>query len=250
MAGSPRFVIRCGPRVPAADPVLEQGDQSPRQVQGETRKRHHERPLQELEHRLPPSALVADGDLPAQRGAYRGHPSLPRPVVTREMLTDPFIIFLGGRWVRRGTHDVVASVAGLRSATIRPVSSPAAYWQRWHPGSPPGRVPYVIRGRGRSRLPAGDLPWEEGDFFALPAGSRAEHHAETDAAFYWIHDEPLLRYLGAKAGEERFKPTLYPRQRALAMLAEVERTRRRPSGAASASSWPTGTSTRPGPSPT
>ena len=60
-------------------------------------------------------------------------------------------------------------------------------------------VYYVIRGRGRSRLPQGELPWQEGDFFALPAGSRAEHHAETDAAFYWIHDEPLLRYLGVKA---------------------------------------------------
>jgi len=83
-------------------------------------------------------------------------------------------------------------------------------------------VYYVIRGRGRSRLGGGDLPWQEGDFFALPAGSRAEHHAETDAAFYWVHDEPLLRYLGVKADAPRFEPTLYPREQALAVLHEIE----------------------------
>ena len=84
-------------------------------------------------------------------------------------------------------------------------------------------VYYVIRGRGRSRLPQGELPWQEGDFFALPAGSRAEHHAETDAAFYWIHDEPLLRYLGVKADAPRFEPTLYPHEQAAAKLTEVEK---------------------------
>ena len=67
------------------------------------------------------------------------------------------------------------------------------------------------------------MPWQEGDFFALPAGSRAEHYAETDSAFYWVHDEPLLRYLGVKADAPRFEPTLYPREQAAAMLAEVEK---------------------------
>lgn len=33
-------------------------------------------------------------------------------------------------------------------------------------------VYYVIRGRGRSRLPDGDLAWQEGDFFALPSRVR------------------------------------------------------------------------------
>jgi gentisate 1,2-dioxygenase len=84
-------------------------------------------------------------------------------------------------------------------------------------------VYYVIRGRGRTRLPQGDLPWKEGDFFALPAGSRAEHHADADAAFYWIHDEPLLRYLGVRADAPRFEPTLYPREEAVAVLEEVEK---------------------------
>jgi gentisate 1,2-dioxygenase len=83
-------------------------------------------------------------------------------------------------------------------------------------------VYYVIRGHGRTRLADGELPWQEGDFFALPAGSHAEHQADDEAAFYWVHDEPLLRYLGATAGEPRFAPTLYPRERAMAMLEQVE----------------------------
>ena len=81
----------------------------------------------------------------------------------------------------------------------------------------------MIRGQGLSRLRSGDLPWQEGDFFALPGGSRAEHHAVADTAFYWVHDEPLLRYLGVKPDAPRFEPTLYPREQALAMLAAVEK---------------------------
>jgi gentisate 1,2-dioxygenase len=84
-------------------------------------------------------------------------------------------------------------------------------------------VYYVIRGRGRTHLPQGELHWKEGDFFALPAGGRAEHHADADAAFYWVHDEPLLRYLGVKADAPRFEPTLYPSEKAVAMLEEVEK---------------------------
>ena len=84
-------------------------------------------------------------------------------------------------------------------------------------------VYYVIRGRGRTRLAGGDLPWKQGDFFALPAGSRAEHFADEDSAFYWVHDAPLLTYLGARPGEPRFEPTLYPSEEAVAQLREVEK---------------------------
>jgi len=35
------------------------------------------------------------------------------------------------------------------------------------------------------------------------------HQAESDSAFYWVHDEPLLRYLGATVSEAKFEPTLY-----------------------------------------
>ena len=74
---------------------------------------------------------------------------------------------------------------------------------------------FVMRGSGRTQLagragPAGaDIPWEAGDLFTLPAGSPARHEATADAALYWVHDEPLLRYLGAEATERRFEPTLH-----------------------------------------
>jgi gentisate 1,2-dioxygenase len=84
-------------------------------------------------------------------------------------------------------------------------------------------VYYVIRGQGRTHLAEGDISWEEGDFMALPGGSRARHDAETDAAFYWVHDAPLLRYLGVKPSTPRFEPTLYPHEEAVAELEEVAR---------------------------
>jgi gentisate 1,2-dioxygenase len=82
---------------------------------------------------------------------------------------------------------------------------------------------YVIRGRGRSAIHGESLAWEQGDFFALPSGSTAVHHADEESAFYWVHDEPLLRYLGARADTPRFRPTLYPKQRAVIELEKVEK---------------------------
>jgi gentisate 1,2-dioxygenase len=72
---------------------------------------------------------------------------------------------------------------------------------------------YVIRGNGWTRINGCMLPWELGDIFLLPARTEGRHHAESDAALYWVHDWPLLRYLGANAATARFRATLYPRER-------------------------------------
>jgi gentisate 1,2-dioxygenase len=37
------------------------------------------------------------------------------------------------------------------------------------------------------------------------------HAATADAALYWVHDEPLLRYLGVEATARQFPATLYRR---------------------------------------
>jgi gentisate 1,2-dioxygenase len=55
----------------------------------------------------------------------------------------------------------------------------------------------------------------------LPAGSHTTFYADANAAFYWVHDEPLLRYLGVEATEPRFRATKFPRERAVAKLAEI-----------------------------
>jgi gentisate 1,2-dioxygenase len=81
---------------------------------------------------------------------------------------------------------------------------------------------YVIRGTGRTVVHEETIGWAKGDFLTLPAQSAAEHFADEDAAFYWVHDEPLLRYLGVTATARHFKPTLYPRERAMMELERVE----------------------------
>lgn len=73
---------------------------------------------------------------------------------------------------------------------------------------------YVIRGQGRADIGGGALKWGAGDFFTAP-GSMATHLAASDdAELYYVNDEPLLTYLGAKGSHPRFKPTLYPAARA------------------------------------
>jgi gentisate 1,2-dioxygenase len=84
---------------------------------------------------------------------------------------------------------------------------------------------YVIRGSGKSSASFGSIDWSQGDLFVLPMGAEVDHRADTDAALYWVHDEPLLNYLGVQPGVPRFKPTLYRRER---MFAELEQVRSQP----------------------
>ncbi len=80
---------------------------------------------------------------------------------------------------------------------------------------------YVIRGNGRTQMDEHTIPWNTGDFFILPSNGAALHSADTDSAFYYVHDEPLLNYLGAQAIIKRFKPTLYTHETAAAELQKV-----------------------------
>jgi len=89
---------------------------------------------------------------------------------------------------------------------------------------------FVMRGRGHTQCAgqgtaaidsAAEIPWEAGDLFTLPAGSPARHEATADAALYWVHDEPLLRYLGAEATQRRFEPTLHRARAIQGVLAEI-----------------------------
>jgi gentisate 1,2-dioxygenase len=82
---------------------------------------------------------------------------------------------------------------------------------------------FVIRGNGQTRINRDVLPWARGDIFVLPARTEGRHCAESDAALYWVHDWPLLRYLGANAVTPRFRATLYPRARTEAELKILEK---------------------------
>jgi gentisate 1,2-dioxygenase len=80
---------------------------------------------------------------------------------------------------------------------------------------------FVMRGEGRTRVSGNVYPWSVGDFLTLPAGGEAVHEAEGDAALYWVHDEPMVRYLGARAESPTFPPTLYRADDAWAALARA-----------------------------
>ena len=82
---------------------------------------------------------------------------------------------------------------------------------------------YVMHGNGRTEFDGTDITWKTGDFVALPIGRETRHFAETDSAFYLIHDEPLLRYLGVKAEIQRFKPTLYTSEDSLRELDKAKK---------------------------
>ena len=80
---------------------------------------------------------------------------------------------------------------------------------------------YVLRGAGRTRFAGHVIPWAKGDILTLPTGTEAVHEADDDSAFYWVTDEPLLRYLGAKASEPTFEPTLFRAEETLRELARA-----------------------------
>jgi len=80
---------------------------------------------------------------------------------------------------------------------------------------------YVLSGGGFSSVNGTLVRWREGDVITLPAGCRSTHYADTDSVLYWVHDEPLLRYLGVAARRAKFRPTHYPAERSRAELARV-----------------------------
>ncbi len=75
---------------------------------------------------------------------------------------------------------------------------------------------YVLSGSGRcsrpseGRSPAADFTWEAGDLFVLPAGADPLLEAKATSVLYWVHDAPLLSYLGVEPSQPRFEATHYP----------------------------------------
>jgi gentisate 1,2-dioxygenase len=55
----------------------------------------------------------------------------------------------------------------------------------------------------------------------LPPHGQAVHHSDGEVGLYWVHDAPLLRYLGVTPNEPRFAPTLFEHAKAQAKLDEI-----------------------------
>jgi gentisate 1,2-dioxygenase len=77
----------------------------------------------------------------------------------------------------------------------------------------------VLRGGGSLSRPGDShagpltLDWESGDVFVLPAGQAPRLEARQESVLYWVHDGPLLRYLGVEPSLPRFRPCHYPAAR-------------------------------------
>jgi gentisate 1,2-dioxygenase len=71
------------------------------------------------------------------------------------------------------------------------------------------QVFYVIRGAGSSLINGSRLEWKTGDFFALPFTGEIQHQASVDTAFYWVNDQPLMDFLGARPVTLRFRPLFF-----------------------------------------
>lgn len=90
---------------------------------------------------------------------------------------------------------------------------------------------FVLSGSGvcqaRTADGAGDaqIHWQEGDLFVLPAGGTPLLEASSTSVLYWVHDGPLLTYLGVKPTSARFEPTHYS---GAWMQAELEQLARQP----------------------
>ncbi|MFM7695621.1 MAG: cupin, partial [Vulcanococcus sp.] len=75
---------------------------------------------------------------------------------------------------------------------------------------------FVLSGSGRCQRRPQDgtadatITWRSGDLFVLPAGGPPLLEADTTSVLYWVHDAPLLRYLGVVPSGPRFEATHYP----------------------------------------
>ncbi|MFI0401446.1 MAG: cupin [Cyanobium sp.] len=109
-----------------------------------------------------------------------------------------------------------------------PATSPAlaAHYVLLHPEEPlcpeaaaSSSLFYVLKGAGGLSFPGQSDPlpqsleWAQGDLFVLPHGYSPELSAREASLLYWVHDGPLLRYLGVSPVEARFSPCFFSRER-------------------------------------
>lgn len=80
---------------------------------------------------------------------------------------------------------------------------------------------FVYKGSGRTDACGESIHWSKGDYMVLPAHGQAMHHAKEEAGLYWVHDAPLLRYLGVAPNTARFKPTLFEYSKAESKLESI-----------------------------
>ncbi len=144
----------------------------------------------------------------------------------RKGLTDPIPYRKWGAELHAsGPSGVIALDLSTELGTDAPATSPglAAHFVRIEAGEgvkaaarATSSLFFVLSGSGRCHRsaegssPAVGLSWAAGDLFVLPAGADPLLEADATSVLYWVHDAPLLSYLGVEPAQPRFEATHYP----------------------------------------
>ena len=113
---------------------------------------------------------------------------------------------------------------------------------------------FVLSGEGLCRCRAEDsettVRWSQGDLFVLPAGGTPLLEGTTDSVLYWVHDAPLLSYLGVTPSKPASRPPTTRRHGFSPSCSNWPDSQEARTAIASACCWPTVICRAPAPSPT
>jgi gentisate 1,2-dioxygenase len=168
----------------------------------------------------------------ADDARYFEYSTAANPIGSGHTSTVPIESFGRDLYAEGPTRIIALDLSTPLRIGTGPATSPGlvAHFVRIRAGERIGTSPnatsqlyYIIDGRGFCAVDGRLAAWEKGDFLTLPAGSHTVFYADagSDAALYWVHDEPLLRHLGVTAAEPRFRPTKFRRGDAVARLEEI-----------------------------
>ena len=112
------------------------------------------------------------------------------------------------------------------NVSISYIEMPDFCWFKHSIANNTSNVFYVIQGAGVTKSEYGNIYWNEGDIFVLPAcKSNITHESLTQREFsnketylLWANDGPILRYLGAKCEAPLFEPVVYSKKSILKAL--------------------------------
>jgi len=107
-----------------------------------------------------------------------------------------------------------------RSITLRELCSPHRGEQRTGAVAT-SQLFFITNGEGETQACGQTFPWSKGDILVLPAGGDAIHTSSVKAGLYWVHDAPLLRYLGVEPAQARFEPSFYSHRDSKRHLDEI-----------------------------
>lgn len=166
----------------------------------------------------------------AEDARYFEYSKAANPIGSGHTSRIPIKSFSRDLYADGGTQIIPLDLSDELGITRGPATSPAliANFIRVRAGeqittnpNATSQLYYVIGGLGFSTVNGRLVSWGKGDFLTLPAHCEAVFHARTDAALYWVHDEPLLRHLGVEATEPRFRPTKFRGTDAVAVLDDI-----------------------------